>query len=350
MTSKSPKPEKERKPRTLVDVDQFLDDLEANGLTIVPKDEVKPGKDKAELAADDAEIADEFVEDGSAASLIKSLDDGNGTDDVDYDNDNNENPDDTTDTDDTADNNDDDDDDNSDMVFLANEGAGLLQGYASTPIVWSRYCNGIEFYSQVHYDGEYYWINDNPFKEGDMAFVMLRRNLDLGCNLDTDYPVGSLFDPIYLPADPTAFFHPDRYDVFGEYHAPGLADEDARQREPFPEERDLIRALEAATLFPAPGYFLFCRGGRFGIICSGHHNPVDYDFDNLVVIFNAAGCSDGYRKTWCTLNAEAHSTKITTEIRYVPFSHWFWPDVVVKELVNYALREDERDDDCYYGN
>lgn len=285
------------------DISEFLDDLDRNGLTIAPKDEVFPKK-----PAKKSEAPEEPEEE----------------------------PDDVDETPDVL-----------DPVVAA---APVDDENLPERVVWSMAYNSIDVINTAVYEPEtgIYWLNDNIFKEGEIAFIGLRRGSEFGCNLDVDYPGGAQFTPIPLPVDCEVFFDPARYDYDGKYHAPGLADEECRRREPYPDERDLITALELATKYPTPGFFVFCRGGRFEVICTSHHNHRDQDTDILICIFNAKSCTDGYRKAWSDILAQADSVMIGTEIRYSPCEHWIWPDAIIEDMVDEAESGDPHQ--CWSGD
>ena len=280
-------------------MNEFLDDLKRNGLTIVPKDEVKrkkSGKKKSKKSKKSVKMTEE-------PAVVDDFDD---------------------------------DEEDSEGPTSVEEGTEEKEDGLPHRAVWSMAYNSIDIHNTAIYDEkeERYFINGTPFKEGEKAFIALRRGIEFGCNLDTDYPGGSQFTPILLPADCAVFFDPERYDGEGEYHAPLLFDEKFDFRDPSPVEKDLIFALEHAVNYPAPGFFVFCRDGKFNVLCAGHHNAADFDVDTLICIFNARSCTDGYRKSWLDAIAQADSVMIGAELRFSPTEHWFWPDAIIEDLVD----------------
>lgn len=298
----------------MIDLNQFLNDLEAQGLTIVPKKK----KSKKKLKKEEKELKKTAKE---LQAMINQV---------------------AGDTDESF----------SENIVSNNVTEDQPQ---PTRAIWNPTCNTIETLFDLGYDPDKksYLIRQhhyNPetgkstsdervFVEGDVVWIGLNRGSEFGCNLDTDQPGSTGFFPIYLPADPTAFFDLDRYDEFGKYRAPGLADENDERREPFPAERDLIYALEQATKYQSPGFFIFCRGGRFGVLCHGHYDFTENDFDNLICVFNAKRCREGYRKTWLEVFGEADSEHLVADLRYSPMEHWFWPENIIEELVDEAVAE-----------
>ena len=197
--------------------------------------------------------------------------------------------------------------------------------------VWSDSVNTIETDVEVEYDPDKksYSIDGKEYKEGTAVWIPLEYDGDLGCNLDPDQPLGSGFQPELIPLN--SYLRHQFGDIRVEFIPP--KDEFGRkQRRLFPSEADFKYALKHCHEHSEPGFFIFCRDGKFNILCETHYYAEENDTDYLICIFNARPCRASYRKTWITLDLEIDATSLACSVRYIPGELVAWEEELLETL------------------
>lgn len=205
--------------------------------------------------------------------------------------------------------------------------------------VWSERFNSLDLDFEAFYDSETgeYHLNDAVYKEGAKVWMELELSEEFGCNLDSDQPIGSMFTPELVPLDSNNYFR-DGTNRSTVSIIP-LLDETGRPRHPLPNEADFIYALSHCADEYGPGFYIFCREGKFYVLTSSHYYAEEYDREYLICVFNARKCKVGYRKCWATLNAEVEATVLEVDIRYIPGYFFAWTEDIVDEMLEDARRD-----------
>lgn len=214
--------------------------------------------------------------------------------------------------------------------------------------LWNDQYNSVETDIEVLYDADTgkYFVNDREYQEGEAAWISLDFGEDFGCNYDPDQPLGTQFAYELVPFH--SFYEEKSLSRNLRVSIIPPVDEMGNCRPLLRNEADLDYALRHCLEFDTPGFFVFCREGKFFLLVQSHYYFDEDDEDFLVCIFNARRCKSGYRKAWTTLAAEVDGLPLETDIRYMPGQVVAWDEEMIAELKE-ELKHDAWpfDDDDY---
>lgn len=192
-----------------------------------------------------------------------------------------------------------------------------------------------------------YWYDDKIYHEKDVIWFELPRTLNMfgrmkgfAANLDS-------FIPLYVPVDITnakkikvenyrrVLSEKEKFDI--KYYGKNI--EFFEQLLPYEEVWHL--ASEYAKKQETPGYCVVCLNGKYNVPVESIINPVTYESDDLLEVFNAITCPPFHHRCAGMIIADIGNMQMQTAVRYCNGKNLDWKKRVEQELNAYRLHDSD---------